>query len=132
MTPDEKKEAQRLTVLLLLEVRREMLSAGANPLKHWDQLQDRLLIASRTTATLHGWFAALCKHLCLPAVDSSTSLALDALQHQAAQFERQWVAEIQRLAPALIAQCRVVADAKKEARMSSRKEAALKAQEPTT
>lgn len=45
---DERRAALRdATVMWLLAVRWEYLATGANPLKHWTQIQDRLLASAR-------------------------------------------------------------------------------------
>lgn len=70
--------SQTLTVELLLALRRELLATGASALGHWDQLQSRLTIASRTSADLSSWFSTMCRQLNLPAVSSVSSKARDA------------------------------------------------------
>lgn len=69
---DEKKERLRtLTVEFLMEVRRAYLMAGASPLKHWDQIQSRLLSAARRSTTADEWTTALLRGLQLPALGGS-------------------------------------------------------------
>jgi hypothetical protein len=66
-------------VALLMELRRAYLAAGGSPLKHWDQITDRLRAAARTSATVPEWTTALMRSLQLGAPSRSLSSAIDAL-----------------------------------------------------
>lgn len=67
----QKEHLRTLTVEYLLEVRRAYLMAGASPLKHWDQIQSRLLSAARRSTTADEWTTALLRGLQLPALSGS-------------------------------------------------------------
>ena len=77
MLDDQQRERLRtLTVEVILAVRREYLASGANALTHWDQIQDRMRMATRTTTSPEEWATALCRSLRLPALHSVSCLAL--------------------------------------------------------
>lgn len=71
LTEEQKERLRTLTVEFLLEVRRAYLMAGASPLKHWDQLQSRMLSAARRSATADEWTTAVLRGLQLPALGGS-------------------------------------------------------------
>lgn len=78
--PDDIKEALTdATVDVLLAIRGAYLAAGASPLKHWDQLYDRMTVATRTTTGPEEWVTALLNGLKLGAPDRRTTDAVTAL-----------------------------------------------------
>lgn len=113
MNKESKEIAKTLTVELLLALRRELLATGASALGHWDQLQSRLTIASRTSADLSSWFSTMCRQLNLPAVSSVSSKAFRELLECVKEHEREWIKEIEVTVPALIARTRVEAEARR-------------------
>lgn len=77
---DERRSGQRQhTVALLVALRAEYLAAGASPLKHWDQLQDRVRIAARTSESAGQWVSALARSLGLGAPTKARSSATTTL-----------------------------------------------------
>lgn len=82
LTDEQRGSLRELTVQVLLGLRAEYLqTASANPLKHWDQLQDRLRIAARTSTSSAEWVTAMTRSLGLGAPSSARSLATDRLYH---------------------------------------------------
>ncbi|MGE0493310.1 MAG: hypothetical protein AB7S38_29145 [Vulcanimicrobiota bacterium] len=79
MRDDQREEIEGRTVDLILAVRREYLAGGANPLKHWDQLQDRIRVAARTSTSVAEWVTTLSRSLGLAAPSNSRSLAISKL-----------------------------------------------------
>jgi len=79
MRNDQKEEIEGRTVDLIMEVRREYLASGANPLKHWDQLQDRIRVAARTSTSVAEWVTTLSRSLGLAAPSNSRSLVISKL-----------------------------------------------------
>lgn len=54
---------RELLVTVLLEVRAAYLDAGGKVLTHWDQIQDRLRGAARTSESVEQWYTALARSL---------------------------------------------------------------------
>lgn len=76
---DALEKVRELTVNLLLEVKGAALRAGANPLKHIDQIQTRVMVAARTSASVEEWYTTLARKLQLGAPSSSASSVLESL-----------------------------------------------------
>jgi hypothetical protein len=76
---DQREHLVYLTVTVLLEIRRAYLAVGGSPLRHWDQITDRLRAAARTTASVPEWTTAMHRSLQLGAPSSSASSAIEAL-----------------------------------------------------
>lgn len=79
MKEHQKEEVEDRTIDVILAVRREYLASGANPLKHWDQLQDRIRVAARTSTNVAEWVTTLSRSLGLSAPSNSRSLAISRL-----------------------------------------------------
>lgn len=107
-----KDKLRTKTVEVLLVMRAAYLASGANPLKHWDQIQDRMRSAARRSQTPEEWATALARGLQLPALSSSGSRAL--LDLVAAVAERgcaaAWLDLIEREYGLLMALCRLCAE----------------------
>jgi hypothetical protein len=113
-----KEKLRTLTVEVLLVMRAAYLAAGANPIKHWEQLQDRARSAARRSQSPEEWATALARGLQLPALSSSGSRALVDLV--AAVAERgcavEWLDLIEREYGLLMAMTRLCAEERKAAR----------------
>ena len=73
---DSQKEALRgKTCAVLLEIRSAYLRGGGNPLKHWDQMRDRLRVAVRQSSTVEQLITSYSRNLHLAAPSSSLSSA---------------------------------------------------------
>lgn len=79
LTPEQKGNLRDLTVAVLLDLRAAYLMAGASPLKHWDQLQDRLRSAARQSATSSEWATAMMRSLGLSSPSVSLASSIDRL-----------------------------------------------------
>lgn len=79
LTQDQREHLVRLTVDVLLHLRRAYLSAGASPIRHWDQMSDRMRAAARTTASVPEWTTAIGRSLQIGAPGKSLSSAIEAL-----------------------------------------------------
>lgn len=106
------------TVAVLLDARAAYLAAGASPLKHWDQLADRMRAAARTSTTVAEWATSLRRGLQLGAGNSSSSKALVELadEVQALGAEHAWLDMLEREHAFLIALARLEAEDRKERR----------------
>lgn len=120
MTEQEKRVLERLTVDLLMEIRAAYLATpGCSALKHWDQLQSRMRVASRTCSSVQEWATALHKGLQLPAPRNSTSSVLWQLVEMVERTQRgqvAWLDLVEREYAYLLSRCRLEAERRKEAR----------------
>lgn len=74
------EEIRSALVALIMDVRREYLaSPGCSPLKHWDQIQERLRAAARVSEGPEDLVTRLRSGLSLAAPSSSSSRALRRL-----------------------------------------------------
>lgn len=114
-----KEKLRTLTVELLLELRVAYLgSPGANALKHWDQLQERMRAAARTTASPEEWATKMRRDLNLSAPSSLGSKVFVELVHEVTErnARRDWLDMVEREHGYLIALSRLSAEKRKEAR----------------
>lgn len=114
----ERERLRTLTVEYLLDVRAAYLAAGASPLKHWEQLQNRMLSAARRSTSADEWATALCRGLQLPALGPRGAASLVALSGavREAGAARQWLDVVQAEYGLLMAMARLAADAARERR----------------
>lgn len=103
-------------VALLLEVRAEYLAAGANALKHWQQLQDRALLATRTSERMSEWVTTLRKELQLGSPSNSASRAVIALCEEVDADDAEALDLIEDELGYVMARCRVEAMRRKAAK----------------
>lgn len=116
---DEDLERLRTkTVEFILCVRAEYLRAGASPLKHWDQIQNRMLSAARRSTSADEWATTLCRGLQLPALNSASSKALIDLGATVRELggAAEWLDMVQREYGLLMAMARLSADERRAAR----------------
>mgnify|MGYP000508561498 CR=1 FL=1 len=69
----QKQEVRDATVKVVLAIRSAYLDSGASILTHWDQLQDRMRAAARTTASVEEWYTALVRSLQLATLTKASS-----------------------------------------------------------
>lgn len=105
-----------LTVTYLLDVRAMYLAAGANPLKHWDQLQSRLMAAARSSTTASEWGTRLLRGLQIGSPSSSTSSALVALVDAVGPDSRDWLDLIEREYGLVLAKARLESERRRTER----------------
>lgn len=111
------KEALRtLTVAVLMDLRSAYLANGASPLKHWDQLLDRMRAATRTTASVEEWHTAVSRGLQLGCPSNGASSSLDLLVRAVGTRRGDWLDLVEREHGYLLAACRLEADRRREAR----------------
>lgn len=73
---DEIRERLRTrTMQVILAMRAEYLVAGANPMRHWDQIQDRIRSAARQATDVPGWVTRVARSLGLGAPNNYRSSA---------------------------------------------------------
>lgn len=116
MDESKRELLRRRTVNVLLAVRSEYLNAGANPLKHWDQIQDRLRTAARTSVDAPGWITALSRSLGLSAPSRARCLATDLLCGETADCASDWLDMVESEHGYLMALAMLEADKKRAER----------------
>lgn len=87
----DREAARKATVAVLTAVRYEYLRGGANPLKHWDQIQDRMRAAARTSVSVPEWVTALARGLQLGAPDEVRTTAIARLDEAVGGEAREWL-----------------------------------------
>lgn len=76
----QRKQLETLLVELLLDIRAgHLASSQANPLKHWEQLENAALMAAKTSGTLSEWATRVAAKMGLATLNSSASDGLRAL-----------------------------------------------------
>lgn len=131
MDNDLREKLRSETIELLLAVRSQYLTAGASPLKHWDQLQSRLRSAARTSTSVPEWITALARSLGLPAPTKRRSLATDKLERTVATHgcAPQWLDMLEDEHGYLIAKCQLMADQRKHEREADWQDLLARAEE---
>ena len=114
---EETKEAWRnLLVLVLLDLRAAYLAAGASPLKHWDQLLDRMRASSRTSSSVEEWHTSMCRSLQLGAPSSAASSTLSELVLTVGPYRSELLDLVEREHGYLMAKARLEAERRKAER----------------
>lgn len=131
MEPSEatKEHLTDLTVDVVMELRRQYLAGGANALKHWDQITDRMRAATRTCAGPEEWVTKLCRDLQIAAPSSSLSSAVEALTEMVRRSRggaHAWLALVEREYAFMIARARRLAEERRAEKLEA---AALAAKE---
>jgi len=110
------------TVAVILAVRAQYLAAGASPLKHWDQIQDRVRAAAATSRDVATWTTSLARSLGLGAPDSNRSSATSRLARvveEDATSDR-WLDLVEEEHAYLMALARLEAERRQEERKRAR------------
>lgn len=118
LTREQAESLRTKTVELLLELRRAYLAAGGSPLKHWDQIQNRMLSAARRSASPDEWATKMQRGLQLPTLGKAGCQALVDLGAAVRELEaeREWLEMIEREYGLLMAMARLAADRRREQR----------------
>lgn len=121
MALDERRRRvlEDLVVEVLLAIRAEYLqSPHANAIRHWEQLQDRVRAAARTTATAEEWLTWLRRGLRLSAPSKDSSRCSTALVAEVRDETdgRAFVEMVEARHAYLMARTRVAAEERKAAR----------------
>lgn len=103
-------------VVMLLEVRAEYLAGGANALKHWQQLHDRALLATRTSSRISEWTTTLARALQLGSPSKSRSSAMITLCEEVDADDAEALDLIEDELGYVMARCRLEAERRKAAR----------------
>lgn len=115
---NRKEVLEQATVRVLLAIRARYLAEGANALKHWDQLHDRMRSAIEEVKhkTVAAWFTRLAETLDIQ-VTSSISSVVAELEAEVQTTERSaWANMVREEHAMLIALAQKEAEARKAAR----------------
>lgn len=113
ISDDEMERWREATTGVMLDLRSAYLRAGASPLKHWDQLLDRMRAAARTAASVEEWHTSMSRSLQLGAPSNSASSALADLRALVGAARTEWLDMIDREHGLLIAMARLEAERRK-------------------
>jgi len=119
LSENEREKLRTLTVEVVLELRSAYLGTpGCNVLKHWDQLQDRMRIAARTTAAPEEWATSIQRALRLgsPSPRLSDSIVTLASVVREQRVAREWLQLVEDEYGYVMALARSIAEQRKEAR----------------
>jgi hypothetical protein len=114
-----KRALEDLAVAWVLALRREYLqSPQCNVMKHWDQIQDRMRLAARTSGSADEWVTAVRRSLRLSAPSVDSSRCSDALVSEARDHAGgvEFLELIEARHAYLMARARVAAEEAKTAR----------------
>ena len=134
---EQKERLRTLTVEFLLDMHRQALQNGWNPLDLWDQVTNRMRAAARTSAGPDEWTSAMMLSLKItsPSKDSSTSLLDLSACVRELDCARAWLDLIDREFGLLTAMARKVNEERRAARLAAQDPshaAATTTAEPTT
>lgn len=114
-----RERLRNLTAELLLEIRAAHLRTGsANVLRHWDQLQDRLRAAARTSTSAEGFATELARSMRVgsPSVPHATAVRVLADEVRERGCAREWLDLVEEEWGYLISLTRLLSEQRKEAR----------------
>lgn len=110
------------TILVLLDLRAAYLANGASPLRHWDQVLDRMRAATRTTSTVEEWHTTMLRGLQLGAPSSSACSRLLELVSVVAGDRAAWLDLIERESGYLLAAARLESERRRDERAAKMSE----------
>lgn len=108
-----KEQVEEALVRLILAARAEYLAAGANALKHWDQIQDRLRAAARTSSAVGQFVTAFSRGLQLSAPGGARAAATERLAEAVEEYPR-WLELVEEEHAFLLAAARLRSDQRRE------------------
>lgn len=117
LTKDERQKLLDVTVTVLRHLRAEYLAAGASPLRHWDQIQDRLRAATWTCSSAPEWATRLQRDLRLAAPSSYLSASTEALCRVVEEIgDRRWLDWMASEYGLVMAKCRLECERRRQER----------------
>ena len=120
-TETDLERLRTMTVELLLDLYRQALQAGWNPLDLWDQISNRLRAAARTTTSPEEWASQMLRSLKIAAPNkySSASLADLAAHVRERGWARVWLDLLGREHGYLVALARKLNEERKAERLAA-------------
>lgn len=109
-----RETVRNMTVLVLLDLRAAYLAAGASPLRHWDQLLDRMRAAARTSSTVAEWHTSVIRSLQLGSPSSAASSTLAELVETVGAASGDFLDLIEREHGYLFARARLEAERRRD------------------
>jgi hypothetical protein len=113
----EKEKLRTETVEVLLSIRAAYLAQGANALKHWTQLSDRMRGAVRTSESPEEWYTTMLRTLQIRAAPSllSSTCLLELADHvRELGAASEWLDMVEREYGLLIAMARKTAEERRD------------------
>lgn len=89
------EETRDAMVALLLALRWEYLGTGASPLRHWDQLQDRVRAAARMACDVPSWVTCVSRGLQLGAPSPERAAATERVARLVGDRTSSWLDAIE-------------------------------------
>ena len=113
----QQREAVRdAAVSLMMETRSEFLASGANPMSHWDQLHDRLLVAMRSSETVETLVTAWRRGLRLGSPSLGCATAAQQLAETADADAQEMIEMLESELGLIMARARLEAERRKAAK----------------
>lgn len=106
LSKERREELRGVTIDLVLEARKRFLATGVSLLTHWDQIQTRLVRATRYAVGFDEWVGKFFTGLRIGAPTQRLSEATDKLRLAVGADASEWLRMLEDEAPALIARCR--------------------------
>lgn len=117
LSEQTRAELLNQTVSVLLDLRSVYLANGASPLKHWDQILDRMRAATRTTSSVPEWVTAVARGLQIGTLTSFGCSSVDALVRGVGSNASGWLDFVEREHGYIIACARIEADKRRADRI---------------
>jgi len=117
MTDERESTLLHAMVQLVLALRAEYLRSGANALKHWDQIQARLLVAAKTSTSAGDFVTRIAERLQLEAPSKTRSGATVGLRIATEELRPvEWLEWVEDNVALIMASATLEADRRREAR----------------
>lgn len=118
LTLNERERLLDKTVRVVLAIRAQYLANGANALKHWQQIHDRLRISTATAGSVEEWVTLMCSGLRLPtpSKDLSSAMVELATEESCNANATQWLELMEREHAYVMALARAEAEDRKNER----------------
>lgn len=122
LTTEQKDALVHRTVDVLLHLRAQYLANGANALKHWNQIGDRMREASATSRTVEEWTTRMMRTLQIGQQSKALSTSVVALRDEvtAQKRERDWLRMCAAEQAYIVAVAQMEAEDRKTQRETSR------------
>ena len=122
LSEEQRERLVGATVRVVLAVRRDYLSSpGSNVLKHWDQIQARMLGAARTATSVGEWFTLLVRRLQIQAPSRELAAAEAALRAEVAAVPlAAWLVLVETEYGDIIARARLESERRREEAAASK------------
>lgn len=109
---EQREDLTAATVRVVLDLRRQYLAGGANPLPHWEQIANRIRSAARRTTGPAEWISAVMRSLQIASPSSALALSVAALERTVTSRggSAAWLDLVEREHGAIMAHARLEAE----------------------